>query len=59
MDWLKKLNLPEPKTFQDVIAIAEAFKEMDPSQNYGFEAGTISLWHVQHKRIILGLSCLS
>ncbi|MBS4178739.1 extracellular solute-binding protein [Lederbergia citrea] len=39
-DWLKKLNLPEPKTFQDVIAIAEAFKDMNPKQNYGFEAGT-------------------
>ena len=40
MDWLEKLNLPEPKTFQDVIAIAEAFKAMNPDQNYGFEAGT-------------------
>ncbi|MBS4224238.1 extracellular solute-binding protein [Lederbergia citrea] len=39
-DWLKKLGLSEPKTFQDVIAIAEAFKAMDPSKNYGFEAGT-------------------
>ncbi|MBS4205446.1 extracellular solute-binding protein [Lederbergia citrea] len=39
-DWMKKLNLPEPKTFQDVIAIAEAFKAMNPDQNYGFEAGT-------------------
>jgi len=42
MDWLEKLNLQEPKTFQDVIAIAEAFKAMDPKQNYGFEAGTSS-----------------
>ena len=38
-DWLEKLNLPEPKTFQDVIAIAEAFKAMNPDQNYGFDAG--------------------
>ena len=58
-DWLEKLNLPEPKTFQDVIAIAEAFKAMDPKQNYGFEAGTIPLWHVQPKWIIFSLSCLS
>ncbi|NIK78694.1 putative aldouronate transport system substrate-binding protein [Paenibacillus castaneae] len=41
-DWLKKLNIPEPKTFQDVIAIAEAFKAMNPTKNYGFQAGTES-----------------
>ncbi|MFD0620103.1 extracellular solute-binding protein [Paenibacillus sp. GCM10027629] len=29
-DWLKKLNLPEPKTMQDVLTIAEAFKTKDP-----------------------------
>lgn len=29
-DWLKKLNLPEPKTMQDVMTIAEAFKTKDP-----------------------------
>lgn len=29
-DWLKKLNLPEPKTMQDLLTIAEAFKTKDP-----------------------------
>ncbi|MCY9670004.1 extracellular solute-binding protein [Paenibacillus alginolyticus] len=29
-DWLKKLNLPEPKTMQDLMTIAEAFKTKDP-----------------------------
>ncbi|MFC9773796.1 extracellular solute-binding protein [Paenibacillus chitinolyticus] len=29
-DWLKKLNLPEPKTMEDVAKIAEAFKTKDP-----------------------------
>jgi len=29
-DWLKKLNLPEPKTMQDLIKIAEEFKTKDP-----------------------------
>jgi len=40
-DWLKKLNLPEPKTMQDVLAIARAFANDDPDDNgkkdtYGF-----------------------
>ncbi|WP_082360596.1 extracellular solute-binding protein [Bacillus sp. FJAT-28004] len=29
-DWLKELNLPEPKTMADFMAIAEAFKAKDP-----------------------------
>ena len=32
-DWLKKLNLPEPKTMQDLLAISKAFKENDPDGN--------------------------
>ncbi len=32
-DWLKKLNLPEPKTMDDVIKIAQAFTENDPDGN--------------------------
>ncbi|MBP3966503.1 extracellular solute-binding protein [Paenibacillus lignilyticus] len=32
-DWLKKLNLPEPKTMDDFIAIAEAFTTKDPDGN--------------------------
>jgi len=40
-DWLKKLNLPEPKTLDDVIEIARAFTTKDPDGNgqndtYGF-----------------------
>lgn len=37
-DWLKKLNLPEPKTMQDVMNIAEAFATKDPGgtgKSYG------------------------
>jgi len=30
-DWRKQLNLPEPKTMEDVVAIAKAFKEKDPA----------------------------
>lgn len=32
-DWLKKLNLPEPKTIADVLAISEAFATQDPDGN--------------------------
>lgn len=32
-DWLKKLNLPEPKTMQDVFAISDAFTNKDPDGN--------------------------
>lgn len=32
-DWLKKLNLPEPKTMQDVYAISDAFTNRDPDGN--------------------------
>jgi putative aldouronate transport system substrate-binding protein len=32
-DWLKKLNLPEPKTMQDLLNIAEAFTTKDPDGN--------------------------
>lgn len=32
-DWLKKLNLPEPKTMEDVYNIARAFAKEDPDRN--------------------------
>lgn len=32
-DWLKKLNLPEPKTFDDILKISEAFTNQDPDGN--------------------------
>ncbi len=32
-DWLKKLNLEEPKTMDDVRNVAKAFKEKDPDGN--------------------------
>ncbi|MCD9024228.1 extracellular solute-binding protein [Cohnella silvisoli] len=32
-DWLKKLNLPEPKTIDDVVKIADAFTNQDPDGN--------------------------
>lgn len=32
-DWLKKLNLPEPQSMEDVIAVAEAFANDDPDGN--------------------------
>lgn len=32
-DWLQKLNLPEPKTIDDVVAIATAFVKNDPDGN--------------------------
>lgn len=32
-DWLVKLNLPEPKTMDDVLAISKAFTENDPNGN--------------------------
>jgi putative aldouronate transport system substrate-binding protein len=32
-DWLKKLNLPEPKTMDDVMKISEAFTKQDPDGN--------------------------
>ncbi|HEY5466085.1 MAG TPA: hypothetical protein VIL27_03535 [Clostridia bacterium] len=40
-DWLKKLNLAEPKSYADLIKIAQAFRDNDPDGNgvkdtYGF-----------------------
>ncbi|MDR6879714.1 extracellular solute-binding protein [Bacillus sp. 3255] len=32
-DWLKKLNLPEPKTFDDYYKVLKAFTEQDPDGN--------------------------
>jgi putative aldouronate transport system substrate-binding protein len=32
-DWLTKLNLPEPKSMQDVLAISSAFTHNDPDGN--------------------------
>lgn len=32
-DWLKKLNLPEPKTMDDLFKISEAFTKNDPDGN--------------------------
>jgi len=32
-DWLNKLNLPEPRTMQDVLAISNAFANSDPDGN--------------------------
>lgn len=32
-DWLEKLNLPEPKTMEDVLAISKAFTTEDPDGN--------------------------
>mgnify|MGYP002402451194 CR=1 FL=1 len=32
-DWLQKLNLPEPKTMADVLAISDAFTNRDPDGN--------------------------
>lgn len=32
-DWMKKLNLPEPKTMDDLLAISKAFTENDPDGN--------------------------
>jgi putative aldouronate transport system substrate-binding protein len=40
-DWLEKLGLPEPKTMQDVLRIAEAFATRDPDGNG--KADTIGL----------------
>jgi len=47
-DWLQKLNLPEPKTMDDVMKIAEAFAKNDPDGNgkadtFGL-AGSKELW---------------
>ncbi|WP_214627512.1 extracellular solute-binding protein [Paenibacillus agaridevorans] len=32
-DWMKKLNLPEPTTMENMFAIAKAFTEQDPDGN--------------------------
>jgi putative aldouronate transport system substrate-binding protein len=40
-DWLQKLNLPEPKTMQDLVNIARAFVTQDPDGNN--QADTIGL----------------
>ncbi|TLS49300.1 extracellular solute-binding protein [Paenibacillus antri] len=40
-DWLQKLNLPEPKTMDDLVNIARAFVTQDPDGNN--QADTIGL----------------
>lgn len=42
-DWMKELNLQEPKTAQDFIKIAEAFKNQDPDGNGKADTFGISL----------------
>ncbi|WP_136608490.1 extracellular solute-binding protein [Paenibacillus dokdonensis] len=51
-DWMKKLNLPEPKTMQDLMNIMEAFATKDPGgtgKSYGlalnkkFDEGALGL----------------
>lgn len=32
-DWLKNVNLPMPRTFEDFYRVAKAFKENDPDKN--------------------------
>lgn len=32
-DWLKKLNLPEPKTIDELVQVADAFVKQDPDGN--------------------------
>ncbi|MFC5404261.1 extracellular solute-binding protein [Cohnella soli] len=59
-DWLEKLNLPEPKTMDDVFKIAEAFVNQDPDGNnkkdtYGLGA-TKKLYGVTGDTIDYGLS---
>lgn len=34
-DWLEESGLPEPKTIEDVITIAKAFKDADPEKRWG------------------------
>ena len=49
-DWLEKLNIPEPKSFKDVLAISTAFTTKDPDGNgkndtYGFGVrGKPDIW---------------
>lgn len=38
-DWLQKLNLPEPKTMQDLLKITEAFTEQNPGGGSGKSYG--------------------
>jgi putative aldouronate transport system substrate-binding protein len=34
-DWREDLGIPEPKTMNDVLAMAEAFKAVDPDNRFG------------------------
>ena len=52
-DWLKKVNLPEPKTMDDVVNIADAFVNKDPDGNgkkdtYGLALLGSSGWVIEH-----------
>jgi len=40
-DWLDKLNLPAPKTVDDIVTVAKAFVEQDPDENN--KADTVGL----------------
>lgn len=42
-DWLKTLNLPEPKTIDDVINIADAFLNKDPDGNGKKDTGGLGV----------------
>lgn len=50
-DWLKELNLPEPKTMEDVVNIAKAFKEADPDK-----AGNLGLGFDKDLNFFTGLA---
>lgn len=52
-DWLKKVNLPEPKSVDDVVKIADAFVNQDPDGNgkndtYGLALFGSSGWVIEH-----------
>ncbi|MBP1993775.1 extracellular solute-binding protein [Paenibacillus eucommiae] len=47
-DWLKKLNLPEPKTMQDVLKISEAFTKSDPDGNSKADTYGLAITNTLH-----------
>jgi putative aldouronate transport system substrate-binding protein len=55
-DWLQKLDLPEPKTMEDVRAIAKAFTEQDPDGNNKNDTTGLALTNVLDQNMAHGIT---
>lgn len=58
-DWLKKLGLQEPKSLEDVFAIARAFTKNDPDGNNKADTTGIVFEKVSYPAVSAIAACLT